>query len=241
MNGLHNLVVQGKVLYLGVSDTPAWIVSKANTYARLTGKTPFVIYQGAWSIMQRDFERDILPMAIAEGMALAPWNVLAAGKIRTDAEEQRRIESGEKGRSTLGDWKRTENERKVCAELEKVAAQVGAKHITSVAIAWIMQKAPYVFPIIGGRKVEHLQANLEALEISLSDEQIKKLDNIVPFNKGFPFSLFVSGLPALTVRVRSSSICHRQGDGSDYNNLYKSAGHFDNWPKAGAIRPSTSK
>ena len=67
MNGLHNLVTQGKVLYLGVSDTPAWIVSKANTYARLTGKTPFVIYQGAWNIMQRDFERDILPMALHEG------------------------------------------------------------------------------------------------------------------------------------------------------------------------------
>ena len=70
MNGLHNLVVQGKVLYLGISDTPAWIVSKANTYARLTGKTPFVIYQGAWSIMLRDFERDILPMALAEGESL---------------------------------------------------------------------------------------------------------------------------------------------------------------------------
>lgn len=67
MNGLHNLVTQGKVLYLGVSDTPAWLVSKANTYARMAGKTPFVIYQGQWSIMQRDFERDILPMALAEG------------------------------------------------------------------------------------------------------------------------------------------------------------------------------
>ena len=68
MNGLHHLVASGKVLYLGISDTPAWIVSKANLYARLTGKTPFVIYQGAWSILQRDFERDILPMARAEGL-----------------------------------------------------------------------------------------------------------------------------------------------------------------------------
>ena len=120
-------------------------------------------------------------------MAMAPWNVLAGGKIRTDAEEQRRIESGEGGRTMFGEWLRTEEERKVCAELERIAKEIGAKNITSVAIAWIMQKAPYVFPIIGGRKVEHLQANLEALEISLSDEQIKKLDNIVPFNKGFPF------------------------------------------------------
>ena len=67
MNGLHNLVAQGKVLYLGVSDTPAWIVSKANQYARMAGKTPFSIYQGAWSIMQRDMERDIIPMAVEEG------------------------------------------------------------------------------------------------------------------------------------------------------------------------------
>ena len=71
MNGLHHLVASGKVLYLGISDTPAWIVSKANLYARLTGKTPFVIYQGAWSILQRDFERDILPMARAEGLLRA--------------------------------------------------------------------------------------------------------------------------------------------------------------------------
>ena len=67
MNGLHHLVAQGKVLYLGVSDTPSWIVAKANTYARMANRTPFVIYQGQWSIMQRDFERDILPMAVAEG------------------------------------------------------------------------------------------------------------------------------------------------------------------------------
>ena len=67
MDGLHTLVLQGKVLYLGVSDTPAWVVSQANMYARLTGKTPFTIYQGKWNIMERDFERDILPMAVSQG------------------------------------------------------------------------------------------------------------------------------------------------------------------------------
>ncbi|EED78150.1 predicted protein [Postia placenta Mad-698-R] len=97
MNGLHSLVTKRKVLYLGISDTPAYIVAKANMYARLTGKTPFVIYQGAWSILQRDFEREIIPMVRDEGMALAPWNVLAAGKIRSDAEEERREQTGEKG------------------------------------------------------------------------------------------------------------------------------------------------
>lgn len=71
MNGLHILVQQGKVLYLGISDTPAWIVSKANQYARDHGKTPFAIYQGMWNILERSFERDIIPMARAEGTAAA--------------------------------------------------------------------------------------------------------------------------------------------------------------------------
>ena len=71
MNHLHHLVVSGKVLYLGVSDTPAWIVATANQYARDNGKTPFVIYQGAWNVMERSFERDIIPMARQHGLALA--------------------------------------------------------------------------------------------------------------------------------------------------------------------------
>ena len=70
-----------------------------------------------------------------------------------------------------------------------------------MAIAYLMQKAPYVFPIIGGRKVEHLHQNLEALDISLTPEQIKTLDNIVPFDKGFPFSGFVSGVRASKVQL----------------------------------------
>ncbi|KAF9486849.1 Aldo/keto reductase [Pleurotus eryngii] len=63
MDGLHHLVAQGKVLYLGISDAPAWIVAKANSYTRFSHKTPFVIYQGAWNVIRRDFEHDIIPMA----------------------------------------------------------------------------------------------------------------------------------------------------------------------------------
>ncbi|KAF9039200.1 Aldo/keto reductase [Panaeolus papilionaceus] len=187
MNSLHNLVTQGKVLYLGVSDSPAWAVAQANQYARDHNLTPFVVYQGMWNVMTRDFERDIIPMARANGMALAPWNVLAGGKIRTDAEEERRLQSGEKGRTVFDDaWVRNDKEKLVCAALEKVADEVGAKHITSVAIAYLLHKTTYVFPIVGGRKVEHLNANLEALEITLSDEQMKYLESVVPFDLGFP-------------------------------------------------------
>ena len=126
-------------------------------------------------------------------MALAPWNVLGQGKIRTDEEEERRRQTGEAGRqmtSTL--WERTPEQRKVCLALEEVAKEVGVKSITAVAIAYVMQKTPYVFPIIGGRKIEHLKANIEALEIALSQEQIAYLEGVLPFDKGFPYKYFVS-------------------------------------------------
>jgi len=218
MNGLHVLVQQGKVLYLGISDSPAWVVSKANQYARDHGKSPFVIYQGAWNVMDRAFERDIIPMARSEGLALAPWNVLAAGKLRTDEEEERRRQSGEKGRMILSpDWERNEKERAMSAALEKVAKEVGAKHITAVAIAYLMQKTPYVFPIIGGRKVEQLEANMESLSISLSREQVAYLESIVPFDPGFPHTMI--------------------GNGTDFNFLMKITAYMEKQPPMKSIVP----
>ncbi|OCH91300.1 Aldo/keto reductase [Obba rivulosa] len=220
MDGLNDLIHQGKVLYLGISDTPAWVVSMANQYARDHGKRPFSVYQGAWNVMQRDFEREIIPMCRVQGMAIAPWNVLAAGKIRTDEEEEKRRATGEKGRTLFGvDWERTAEERKVCLALEEVAKQVGAKYITSVAIAYVMQKTPYVFPIIGGRKIEHLMANIEALEISLSDEQIKYLESVQPFDLGFPAAFI--------------------GDPTTYGPWARASFfHIDKWPASQPIRPA---
>ncbi|KAF5372519.1 hypothetical protein D9758_005276 [Tetrapyrgos nigripes] len=206
MDGLHNLVVQGKVMYLGISDTPAWIVAKCNQYALDHGKTPFVVYQGEWSILQRSFERDIIPMAASFGMALAPWGVLAHGKIRSDAEEQRRRETKEEGRKSLEGWERTPEQVTITHALEKVAKEVGARNISAVAIAYIMQKTTYVFPVIGGRKVEHLEQNLEALDITLSSEQVAFLESQVSFDPGFPQSLI--------------------GDGSEPSYLLKLGGHF---------------
>ncbi|KAJ7032824.1 NADP-dependent oxidoreductase domain-containing protein [Mycena alexandri] len=199
MNGLHNLVVQGKVLYLGVSDTPAWVVSQANQYARDHGKTPFVIYQAS--------------------LALAPWGVIGQGKFRTDAEEEERRATGEKDRAlTNPQWERNDNEKKISYALEKVAAEVGTKSITAVAIAYAMQKVPYCFPIIGGRKVEHLMANVEALDISLSDEQIAFLEGVVPFDPGFPITMI--------------------GDGSKTSALLANAGAIVKQPFPQAIRPT---
>ncbi|KAK0439109.1 Aldo/keto reductase [Armillaria borealis] len=218
MDSLHNLVAARKVLYLGISDTPAWVVSQANQYAMDHGKTPFVVYQGRWSILDRSFEREIIPMARSLGMALSPWGVLGQGKLRTDAEEERRKETGEKGRLVWGpSWERTEVEAKVSKALEKVAAEIGARSMTAVAIAYVMQKAPYVFPIIGGRKVEHLKANMEALDISLSKEQVEFLEGIVPFDPGFPTTMI--------------------GDRSSHNRFLKSTAKMAKQPALQPIQP----
>ncbi|KAJ3504922.1 hypothetical protein NLJ89_g7686 [Agrocybe chaxingu] len=221
MRSLHTLITQRKVLYLGVSDTPAWVVSKANQFARDHGLTPFVIYQGAWNVLDRSLERDIIPMAKAEGMALAPWSVLAGGKIRTDAEEEKRRQTGEQGRTIFeGRWERNEQERKVSATLEKIAGEVGAKQITSIAIAYLMQKTPYVFPIIGGRKVEHLLANLEALDVALTDAHIKEIESVVAFDPGFPNWMI--------------------GDGNSVSPYLALAAHIDMRPVVTPLRPSAN-
>ncbi|KAF9524938.1 NADP-dependent oxidoreductase domain-containing protein, partial [Crepidotus variabilis] len=185
---------------------------------------------------ERSFERDIIPMARSEGMALAPWNVLAGGKIRTDEEEERRRETGEHGRKVLGpEWERTEDERKVCKALEKVASEIGAKHITAVAIAYVMQKTTYVFPIIGGRKVEHLEANLEALSISLTQEQIKYLESVVAFDPGFPMTMLVPNTASPSQNLKLQLY---QGDGTGPNQLLALAAQVAPLPLAQPLRPT---
>ncbi|KAK7413923.1 putative aryl-alcohol dehydrogenase aad14 [Neonectria punicea] len=166
MDSLHILVEQGKVLYLGISDSPAWVVSAANTYARAHGKTPFSIYQGRWNVMRRDFERDIIPMA------------------RHFAIDERQ-KSGEGLRNMHG-ANQTDDEAKISEALAKVASEHGIESVTAIALAYVMAKTPYVFPLVGGRKVEHLKDNIQALKIKLTDQQIEYLESIKPFDIGFP-------------------------------------------------------
>lgn len=185
MDSLHILVEQGKVMYLGISDTPAWVVSAANAYARAHGKTPFSIYQGRWNVMRRDFERDILPMTRYYGMALAPWDVLGSGHFQTAKQLAERENKGEGLRSMLGQGQ-SEEERQISEALATVAAEHGIESVTAIALAYVLCKAPNVFPLVGGRKVEHLKDNIQALSIRLTKKQIEFLEAARPFDEGFP-------------------------------------------------------
>jgi aryl-alcohol dehydrogenase-like predicted oxidoreductase len=186
MDSLHMLVQSGKVLYLGISDSPAWVVSAANTYAVEQGKTPFSIYQGRWNVMLRDFERDIIPMARHFGMALAPWDAIGSGKFQTKKSLEERRRKGEGLRSMMGDGSQTEDEVRMSEALAKVAEEHGIESVTAIALAYVMAKAPNVFPLVGGRKVEYLHDNIQALKIKLSREQIEYLESVRPFEIGFP-------------------------------------------------------
>jgi len=201
MDALHILVEQGKVMYLGISDSPAWVVSAANEYAKARGKTQFSVYQGRWNILIRDFERDIIPMARHYGMALAPWDVLGGGKFQTKKAIEERKKNNEGLRSIMGSGEQTEQEVKISEALEKVASQHGDVSITAIALAYVMQKTINVFPIVGGRKVEHLKDNIKALSIHLTDEQIEELENASPLDIGFPNN-FIGPDPKVTGSVQ---------------------------------------
>ncbi|KAJ5232999.1 hypothetical protein N7468_005955 [Penicillium chermesinum] len=153
MHTLQDLVSAGKVLYLGISNTPAWIVSKANEYARYHGLTPFSVYQGQWSAAERDVERDIIPMCNDQGMAFIPY-----------------------GKTIMADT------------LDEIARERGTK-LTSVALAWARLKEPYIFPVVGGRKIEHLDASIEALGMTLMPEEVETIESAVPFDFGYPQTL----------------------------------------------------
>ncbi|WNV83208.1 aldo/keto reductase [Umezawaea sp. Da 62-37] len=170
MRALDDAVRAGKILYTGVSDTPAWIVSQANTLADWRGWTPFAGLQVPYNLLNRDAERDLLPMAEAFGLTTATWGPLAGGKLSAAASGTRFAES-DLSRSTFA-------VREVAAELGATPAQV--------AIAWCRAKSRTVHPIIGASTVEQLTDNLGAVDVVLPPEAVARLDSGTDFAVGFP-------------------------------------------------------
>lgn len=181
MQSLNTMVQQGKVLYLGISDTPAWIVSKANEYARQNGMRQFSVYQGKWNCSYRDFEREIIPMVRDEGMGICPWGAIGGGNFKT--EEQRKANDGRK----MPGFTISDKDIAISKVLEKIAKKHDTQ-LTSVALAYVMHKTPYVFPLVGGRKIEHLKGNIDGLRLQLSTEDMEEIEGATEFDIGFPMS-----------------------------------------------------
>jgi aryl-alcohol dehydrogenase-like predicted oxidoreductase len=190
MRGLDDLVRQGKVLYVGVSDAPAWWIAQANTLAKLRGWSPFIGLQIEYSLAERTVERELIPMAKAFDMGLVAWSPLAggvlsgkyaSGKAAGDARY-----SNEMMRSFLP---AQEQQDRVVAALRKVAEQTG-RSSAQVALAWLRHREIPVIPIIGARRMEQFQDNLASLTLALSADQVKALDEASSIDLGFPYEFY---------------------------------------------------
>lgn len=183
LRGLDDLVSQGKVNYIAISDTPAWIVSKANTYAELMGQERFIALQVEYSLLQRTPERDLIPMAKHFGMTLLPWAPLAGGALTG------KYLRGEQGRIKAESKRLNENSVTITKEVVAIADELDIT-ASSVAMQWIRQQHVPAIPIVGATKLSQLEENLKVLDVHLSEEQMKRLDNISKIELGFPGEFF---------------------------------------------------
>jgi aryl-alcohol dehydrogenase-like predicted oxidoreductase len=180
MRGLDDLVREGSVLYVGVSDTPAWIVAQANTLADLRGWSPFVALQLRYSLIDRAAERDLLPMARAFDLGVTPWSVLGAGVLSGKYNDG--AQAG--GRAAAGAAKNERNLR-IAGVAAAIAREVGAT-ASQVAIAWAMQQPGVVIPLLGARNATQLADNLGALDVTLTPAHLAQLEEASAFDVGFP-------------------------------------------------------
>lgn len=186
MRALDDMVRAGKILYIGSSDTPAWVVSQCNTMADLRGWTPFAALQLEYSLVERTIEREFFPMSKALDLAIVAWSPLGmgvlTGKYSNGMPKNTRF-TGNLG--AIGEYYITERNLKIANAAVKVAKEIG-KTASQVSLAWLRQKAHNIIPIIGAKNIQHLTDNLGSLKVELSDEQMKKLDAASKIDLGFP-------------------------------------------------------
>jgi aryl-alcohol dehydrogenase-like predicted oxidoreductase len=199
MRGLDDLVRAGKVLYVGISDAPAWWIAQANTLASLRGWSPFIGLQIEYSLIERTVERELIPMAKALNISVTAWSPLAGGvltgkyhgQVSSDQKGEPGRMSGEMMKDFLPEQQRAD---RVVAAVKSVADEAG-RSLAQVALAWLRSRPVPVIPIIGARKLSQLQDNLASFELTLSSDQIKMLDEASLIELGFPYDLYRKELP----------------------------------------------
>ncbi len=183
MRSLDDLVAAGKVLYVGISDTPAWVVSAANVMADLRGWTRFVAYQGEYSLASRAPERDILPMSQSFGLTFLGWGLLEGGeltgKYNAPSDEPKRSKDT------------SERTKRIASEVMGLAAELSCT-ASQVALAWVRQSPYRILPILGARTVSQLRDNLGCLDITLTPDQVERLGATSPIDLGFPQAFLTS-------------------------------------------------
>jgi aryl-alcohol dehydrogenase-like predicted oxidoreductase len=172
MRTLDDLVRAGKIRYIGFSNTPAWVMAQAQTTAQLRGWTPLIALQVEYSLLARDVEAEIVPLALDQGLAVVPWSPLANGFLSgkyhrgvTVADSSRHAHVGGPDEDQ---YVVIDTVAAVAAELETTSA--------AVALAWLRTRPGTVVPIIGARRLDHLEGNLAGLDVTLTADQLARLD-----------------------------------------------------------------
>ncbi|HRE49725.1 MAG TPA: aldo/keto reductase [Aggregatilineales bacterium] len=187
LRGLDDLVRAGKILYIGISDTPAWVISAANVMAELRGWSRFVALQLEYSLVQRGIEREHLPLARVTDLAVTPWGILGAGILSGKYNR----EVGATGRANRGGGEIPAWKLAVAQTVIEIADELG-RQPSQVALNWVRQQAGVIIPILGAKTLPQVEDNLKALEFTLSPEQLARLDAASKIELGFPYDFLNS-------------------------------------------------
>ncbi|MFB4289784.1 aldo/keto reductase [Nonomuraea sp. ATR24] len=189
---LDDDVRAGKILYVGMSDAPAWVIAHANTLADWRGWTPFAALQAPYSLLNRDIERELLPMAQAFGLTVAAWGPLAHGVLSgtfTSATGPRQV-------TRINPRSLGARDHTVAQAVQEVADEIGASP-AQVAIAWTRARSQAVHPILGARTAEQLNDTLGALDLTLPNDSVSRLESAIDFTPGFPDDFLAQAGPAV--------------------------------------------
>lgn len=182
MRGLDDLVRAGKILYVGISDAPAWWIARANTLAELRGWSPFVGLQIEYNLLERTPERELIPMAEALGMRVTAWSPLASGILTGKyARGSNPSKEGLRQRLPTEMSERSLTTINVMAEISKATG----RSLAQIALNWLRSKH-HVIPILGARKFSQFEDNLNCLQWALEAKQVARLDEISQIELGFP-------------------------------------------------------
>ena len=196
LRAFDDLVRSGKVLYIALSDTPAWQASRMQAIAELRGWSQFIGFQASYSLIERTAERDIMPMAREMGMGVLPWSPLGGG-VLTGKYAQGDLAAPQDG--TLGSraainratGRLSDRSLAIAGEVHAVADELGATP-AQVALAWTLTNRAVTAPVLGVRTIAQLQDNLGALAIEFDPAQLERLDRASAIPMGFPHDMLGS-------------------------------------------------
>ena len=195
MRGLDDLVRAGKVLYVGISDAPAWWIAQANTLGHLRGWSPFIGLQIEYNLIERTVERELIPMAKALNIGVTAWSPLSRGVLTGKYHGQGSSEPGRMSSDMMKEYM-PEQQRsdRVVAAVKTVSDEIG-RSMAQVALAWLRYRPVPVIPIIGARKLSQLKDNLASFDLTLSADQLKTLDEASRIELGFPYDIYAKEMP----------------------------------------------